>query len=122
MNHQKPLKGWRFAGFVGSIVAAVGVACYPIIISPYLYPEQWKHMSKEIREREGIKQENIQPGGMKVWTDPFDRAGKPGNKQDARDRSRGAQGNCPWASLCQTEKSLSKTCHNWPKTRTQSNR
>ena len=34
----------------------------------------------EIREKEGIKQENIQPGGMKVWTDPFDRAGKPGNK------------------------------------------
>ena len=36
--------------------------------------------NKEIREKEGIKQENIQPGGMKVWTDPFDRAGKPGNK------------------------------------------
>ena len=78
-NHP-PLKGWRFAGFVGSIVAAVAVACYPIIISPYLYPEKWKQMSKEIREKEGIKQENIQPGGMKVWTDPFDRAGKPGNK------------------------------------------
>ena len=80
MRQPKPLKGWRFAGFVGSIVAAVAVACYPIIISPYLYPEQWKQMSKEIREKEGIKQENIQPGGMKVWTDPFDRAGKPGNK------------------------------------------
>ena len=78
MSHQKPLKGWRFAGFVGSIVAAVAVACYPIIISPYLYPEKWKQMSKEIRDKEGIKQENIQPGGMKVWKDPFDRAGKPG--------------------------------------------
>ena len=26
------LKGWRFAGFIGSIVGAIGLAIYPIII------------------------------------------------------------------------------------------
>ena len=34
----------------------------------------------QIREEHNIRQEEIQPGGMKVWTDPFDRPGKPGNK------------------------------------------
>lgn len=92
------LTGWKYAGFIGAIVATIGVATYPIIIryvsssiycqihavylysSPYLYPEKWKKMSKEIRDEAGIKQENIQPGNMKVWSDPFDRPGKPGNK------------------------------------------
>lgn len=74
------MKGWRFGLFVGSIVGAVALATYPIIISPYLYPDQWKRQSKEVREAAGIKQEDIQPGGMKVWSDPFDRQGKPGNK------------------------------------------
>lgn len=37
-------------------------------------------MSAKIRTEAGIKQEDIQPGNMKVWTDPFDRKGKPGNK------------------------------------------
>jgi len=73
------LKGWRFAAFIGSIVGAVGLAIYPIIISPYLHPEKWKRVSKEFRDGEGIRQEAIQPGNMKVWSDPFDRPGKPGN-------------------------------------------
>jgi len=74
------MKGWRFALFVGSITGAIGAAIYPIIISPYLYPEKWKKMAKEMRQQQGIKQEDIQPGNMKVWSDPFDRPGKPGNK------------------------------------------
>ncbi len=32
----------------------------------------------QIREQNQINKESIQPGGMKVWTDPFDRPGKPG--------------------------------------------
>lgn len=74
------LKGWRYGLFVGSIVGAIGLAIYPVIISPYLYPEKWKAQSKAIRDAAKIKQEEIQPGGMKVWSDPFDRPGKPGNK------------------------------------------
>ena len=47
-------------------MGAIGLATYPIIISPYLYPEKWQKMSKEIRKDAGIKQEDIQPGNMKV--------------------------------------------------------
>jgi len=74
------LKGWRFAGFLGALVGSISLTIYPIIISPYLYPEKWRKVSSDVREEAGIKQENIQPGNMKVWTDPFDRQGKPGNK------------------------------------------
>ena len=38
--------------------------------SPYLYPEKWKKMSKEVREHHNIKQEDIQPGNMKVQYTP----------------------------------------------------
>ena len=31
---------------------------------------------KEDNVKAGIKQENIQPGNMKVWSDPFDRPSK----------------------------------------------
>jgi len=72
--------GWKFGAMVGTLVGAIAIAIYPIAISPYLYPEQWKKSSEEVRQKHGIKQEDIQPGNMKVWTDPFDRQGKPGNK------------------------------------------
>lgn len=74
------LKGWRYAVFVGSIVGSIGLAIYPIIIMPYFNPTPWQNKSKEIRELAGISQDQIQPGDMKIWTDPFDRPGKPGNK------------------------------------------
>ena len=32
MSRGAPLKGWRFGAFVGSIVGAIGLAIYPIII------------------------------------------------------------------------------------------
>ncbi len=81
MRSQKNvLSGWRYAAFIGGIVGAVALTIYPIIISPMLNPEPWKQISRAGRERAGIRQEDIQPGGMKVWSDPFDREGKPGNK------------------------------------------
>jgi len=83
MSPKRPvLTGWRYTAFIGAIVGAIGVAIYPIIVSPYLHPEKWQTMSKEMRERAGIKQENIQPGNMKVWSDPFDRPNKPGQKEE----------------------------------------
>ncbi|XP_023319849.1 small integral membrane protein 20 [Eurytemora carolleeae] len=72
------LKGWRYGAFIGAVVGCIGLAIYPVIISPYLFPEKWKQQSKAIREQNQINKESIQPGGMKVWTDPFDRPGKPG--------------------------------------------
>ncbi len=80
MSSRRLLSGWRYAAFIGGIVGAIALATYPIIISPMLNPEPWRKASREAREQAGIKQENIQPGGMKLWADPFDRPGKPGSK------------------------------------------
>ncbi len=60
MNSRNVLKGWRYAAFLGAIVGTIGLATYPIIISPMLNPEPWKETSKAVREKAGIKQENIQ--------------------------------------------------------------
>ena len=45
---KQPLKGWRYGIFIGGIVGAIGAAIYPVIISPYLFPEKWKKQSKEV--------------------------------------------------------------------------
>ncbi|XP_066248776.1 small integral membrane protein 20 [Euwallacea similis] len=66
-----PLVGWRYALFIGGLVGALGLASYPIIVDPMINPEKWKKIQE--RTRSNIKQEDIQPGNMKVWTDPFDR-------------------------------------------------
>jgi len=72
-RHQK-LTGWRFAAFFGLCIGAIGATIYPIIIAPMYDAEKWNKISNE--NRKGIKQENIQPGNMKVWSDPFDRPSK----------------------------------------------
>ncbi|KAK3887435.1 hypothetical protein Pcinc_008438 [Petrolisthes cinctipes] len=65
------LKGWRYAAFLGGFVGFIGAAIYPIIIYPMMNPEVYKKAQAE--NRKGINQEDIQPGNMKVWTDPFGR-------------------------------------------------
>jgi len=73
-------EGIRFVAGLGAFVGAIALTLYPIIISPMRNPEPWKQISETVRKEANIKQEDIQPGGMKVWTDPYDRPGKPGNK------------------------------------------
>ena len=78
------LKGWRYAVFIGALFGTLGLACYPVIIQPMRNPEQWKAYSaaarKEALKKKNLTVEDIQPAHMKVWTDPYDRPGKPGNK------------------------------------------
>jgi len=74
-RHQK-LTGWRFAAFFGVFVGAIGAAIYPVIIAPMNNSDKWRKISEDNRKNAGIKQENIQPGNMKVWSDPFDRPSK----------------------------------------------
>lgn len=64
-----PLAGWRYAVFIGGIVTTITAALYPIAIEPMMDPEKYKKIQKITRE--GINQEEIQPGNMKVWSDPF---------------------------------------------------
>jgi len=65
------LKGWKFGVLVTSVVGTIGIAIYPIIISPMIDPEPYR--LKQQYNRRGIDQASIQPGNMKVWSDPFDR-------------------------------------------------
>ncbi|KAG5890403.1 hypothetical protein JTB14_026285 [Gonioctena quinquepunctata] len=65
------LTGWRYAALVGGLVASIGLAIYPIIIDPMMSPEKYNRI--QARTRANIRQEDIQPGNMKIWTDPFDR-------------------------------------------------
>ena len=78
------MKGWRYGLFLGGVVGAIGLALYPIMFRPMYNPEEWKTLSaaarKEALEKKNLTVEDIQPSGMKVWTDPYDRPGKPGNK------------------------------------------
>ncbi|CAG9818301.1 unnamed protein product [Phaedon cochleariae] len=65
------LKGWRYALLLGGLVGGIGLAIYPIIIDPMSNPEKYKKIQAQTRAH--IRQEDIQPGNMKVWTDPFGR-------------------------------------------------
>ncbi|XP_023029925.2 small integral membrane protein 20 [Leptinotarsa decemlineata] len=71
------LRGWRYAALIGGLVASIGLTIYPIIIHPMMNPEKYKKI--QAHTRANINQEDIQPGNMKVWTDPFDRK-KPDSK------------------------------------------
>ena len=65
------LHGWRYGVFVGAIVGSLGLAFYPIVVYPMLHKDEYREMQS--RNRAGVRQEDIQPGNMKVWSDPFDR-------------------------------------------------
>ncbi|KAH7644562.1 small integral membrane protein 20 [Dermatophagoides farinae] len=53
------------AGFVGTVL----IALYPIFIYPYFNIEKYQKTQHE--NRKGINREEIQPGNMRVWSDPF---------------------------------------------------
>ncbi|XP_060523680.1 small integral membrane protein 20 [Cylas formicarius] len=67
----KLLEGWRYGVFITMLVGAIGLTCYPIIIDPMVNTKKWKKIQDHTRKN--INQEDVQPGNMKVWTDPFDR-------------------------------------------------
>ncbi|NXY82808.1 SIM20 protein, partial [Alcedo cyanopectus] len=62
---------FRTLGIFGGFVAVVGAAFYPIYFRPLLLPEEYK--KEQALNRTGIVQEDIQPAGLKVWSDPFGR-------------------------------------------------
>ncbi|XP_053114415.1 small integral membrane protein 20 [Hemicordylus capensis] len=55
----------------GGFVTVVGAAFYPIYFHPLMHPEKYK--KEQAVNRAGIIQEDIQPPGLKVWSDPFGR-------------------------------------------------
>ncbi|XP_025893599.1 small integral membrane protein 20 [Nothoprocta perdicaria] len=61
----------RTALIFGGFAALVAAAFYPIYFRPLLQPDEYK--KEQLINRAGIIQENIQPPGLKVWSDPFGR-------------------------------------------------
>ncbi|CAH0663948.1 unnamed protein product [Spodoptera exigua] len=72
-------RGWRYVAFVSGFVGFIGLALYPIAIAPMIDPSEYRKIQKEARKN--IRQEDIQPGNMKIWTDPFGRK-KPERESD----------------------------------------
>lgn len=71
MAVNKRLTGWRYGALIGGLFSLTGLAVYGAIIYPMMHIEEYKQI--QAVGRKGIVQENIQPGNMKVWSDPFDR-------------------------------------------------
>nr|QBX89073.1 phoenixin [Nephrops norvegicus] len=65
------LRGWRYGLFVGGLVGFISAALYPIVIYPMMNVDNYKNIQAVTRK--GINQEDVQPGNMKVWSDPFGR-------------------------------------------------
>uniref|UniRef100_A0A2K5XSX0 Small integral membrane protein 20 n=1 Tax=Mandrillus leucophaeus TaxID=9568 RepID=A0A2K5XSX0_MANLE len=61
----------RTALIFGGFVSLIGAAFYPIYFRPLMRLEDYKR--EQAINRAGIVQEDVQPPGLKVWSDPFGR-------------------------------------------------
>uniref|UniRef100_A0A2K5K8N1 Small integral membrane protein 20 n=1 Tax=Colobus angolensis palliatus TaxID=336983 RepID=A0A2K5K8N1_COLAP len=61
----------RTALIFGGFISLIGAAFYPIYFRPLMKLEDYKR--EQAINRAGIVQEDVQPPGLKVWSDPFGR-------------------------------------------------
>ncbi|XP_029944281.1 small integral membrane protein 20, partial [Salarias fasciatus] len=73
-NRKKNVQNTKIALIFGGFVTAVAAAFYPI----FFYPLTHKHEYREVQKmnRAGINQADVQPVGVKIWSDPFKSTGK----------------------------------------------
>uniref|UniRef100_A0A8C5LSL7 Small integral membrane protein 20 n=1 Tax=Leptobrachium leishanense TaxID=445787 RepID=A0A8C5LSL7_9ANUR len=64
-------KNTRVVLLFGGFVAAVAAAFYPIYFYPMMHIEEFK--KEQAVNRSDVVQEDVQPVGLKVWSDPFAR-------------------------------------------------
>ncbi|KAG9345789.1 hypothetical protein JZ751_008934 [Albula glossodonta] len=62
-------KNTRSVLIFGGFVAVVAAAFYPIFFHPLAHVHEYKQVQKE--NRSGIIQADVQPVGVKIWSDPF---------------------------------------------------
>ncbi|KAF6034109.1 hypothetical protein EB796_007588 [Bugula neritina] len=67
----KFVRNYKSTLAIGLCVGIVCAGCYAAIIQPMSHVDSWQTTQRE--NRRGINQEDIQPGGMRVWSDPFNR-------------------------------------------------
>ncbi|XP_075400584.1 small integral membrane protein 20 [Tenrec ecaudatus] len=61
----------RTALVFGCFVSVLGAAFYPIYFRPLMRLEEYK--KEQADNRAGVIQADVQPPGLKVWSDPFGR-------------------------------------------------
>uniref|UniRef100_A0A5F5Q4W6 Small integral membrane protein 20 n=1 Tax=Equus caballus TaxID=9796 RepID=A0A5F5Q4W6_HORSE len=61
----------RTALIFGGFISLIGAAFYPIYFRPLMRLEEYQ--KEQAINRAGIVQEDVQPPGLKVWSDPFGR-------------------------------------------------
>lgn len=62
-------KNKRIVLIFGGFVTAVAAAFYPIFYYPLTHRDEYRKVQKV--NRAGINQEEVQPVGLKIWSDPF---------------------------------------------------
>ncbi|XP_070786149.1 small integral membrane protein 20 [Enoplosus armatus] len=67
-------KNKKIALVFGGFVTAVAAAFYPIFFYPLMHNTEYREVQK--MNRAGVNQADVQPVGVKVWSDPFKPAGK----------------------------------------------
>ncbi|RVE60465.1 hypothetical protein OJAV_G00181390 [Oryzias javanicus] len=67
-------KNTRIALVFGGFITAVAAALYPIFVYPLTHKDEYRQTQRI--NRSGINQEEVQPVGLKVWSDPFKPAEK----------------------------------------------
>ncbi|XP_051285184.1 small integral membrane protein 20 [Dicentrarchus labrax] len=67
-------KNRRIVLVFGGFVTAVAAAFYPIFVYPLTHKSEYREVQK--MNRTGINQADVQPVGVKIWSDPFKPAGK----------------------------------------------
>ncbi|TRY96522.1 hypothetical protein DNTS_014705 [Danionella cerebrum] len=53
----------------GGFIAAIAASFYPIFFYPLTHNDDYKQIQKI--NRTGINQADVQPVGVKIWSDPF---------------------------------------------------
>ncbi|XP_013871632.1 small integral membrane protein 20 [Austrofundulus limnaeus] len=67
---KNPKVAWVIAGFF----MAVGASFFPIFFYPLAHEDEYRQIQKV--NRAGINQADVQPVGLKIWSDPFKPADK----------------------------------------------
>ncbi|KAM7366327.1 hypothetical protein PAMP_015776 [Pampus punctatissimus] len=67
-------KSGKMALIFGGFVTAVAAAFYPIFFHPLMHKDDYREVQKI--NRTGINQADVQPVGVKIWSDPFKPASK----------------------------------------------
>ena len=52
-----------------SVVIGIGIACIPTILYPMYDSSDYRSKQRQMRDK--MDKQSIQPGEMKVWSDPF---------------------------------------------------